>query len=263
MKGDKHAEANEMADWPCGCRPDALPLRWARHVSASHVVPIVAAGALGFIAIVVSSAKAAKARDRRYRSGLAEWATARGWTYREGGSGEWTSLLPRGERRRGVKLQLEGARHGRPVTVAHYWYQTTSTDGDGNTTTQTHTLTVVVVRLAARYSAVALERRGHGLGLGLAVSRAVGREPANLTGVEEFDRRYRIRAKGPGASVLVTPQVISAYLTRDLPLWKLSGDQLVITWPGKIKVDAIDQNMDQALTVAALLDSGRDAPRTD
>jgi hypothetical protein len=261
MRGDKHAAANEVADPHRGWRHDASPLRRARHVSTSHVAPLVIAAVLGFVAIVVALAKVAQARDRRYRSGLLEWATARGWTYREGGGGEWTSLLPQGERRRGVKRQLEGTRQGWPVTVAHYWYETTSTststDSNGfsqtSTTTHTHNLTVVVVRLAARYPAVALERRGRGLGWGLAVSRAVGRQPANLTGVEEFDRRYRIRAKGPGASVLVNPQVISAYLTRDLPLWQLSGDQFVITWPGTIKVDGLDQKVDQTLMIAALL----------
>jgi hypothetical protein len=236
-------------------------------VSSPAEVPLfVGASLLGFVALAVTLARAARAKDQRYRSGLLEWATAHGWTYREGGGGEWTSLLPKGERRRGVKLQLEGTRQGRLVTAAHYWYQTTSThtrtDSDGHrhtsTTTHTHTLTVVVVRLAARYPAVALERRGRGLGWGLAVSRAVGRQPANLTGVEEFDRQYRIRAREPGGSVLVTPQVISAYLTRDLPLWQLSGDQLVITWPGSINIADISQKVDQALTVAALLDSRRD-----
>jgi hypothetical protein len=57
----------------------------------------------------------------------------------------------------------------------------------------------------------------------------------------------------------VTPQVISAYLARDLPLWKLSGDQFVVTCPEAIKADDIDQHVDQALTIAALLDSHRDA----
>jgi hypothetical protein len=43
-------------------------------------------------------------------------------------------------------------------------------------------------------------------------------------------------------------------LAHDLPPWKLSGDQLVFTWPEAIKVDDIDQQVDQALTVAAPLD---------
>ncbi len=68
------------------------------------------------------------------------------------------------------------------------------------------------------------------------MSRAVGRQPANLTGTEEFDRRYRIRAVTPGGIALVTPQVISAYLASDLPPWQVAGDQLIITWPGAIRV---------------------------
>jgi hypothetical protein len=237
------------------------------------VIPglIVAVLIVVFVVIVVTGGAGAKKQDQRYRSSLLGWATAHGWTYRDGDGpvtkllpeAEWTSLLPKGDKGRGVMLQLDGTRQGRPLTVAHYWYQTTtssstSRDSDGHrrtsTTTHTHTLTVVVVRLAASYPAVALQRRGLGLGWGLAVFRALGRQPASLTGVEEFDRRYRIRTKAGGSS-LVTPQVISAYLSSDLPPWQLSGDQLVITWPGTIKVDDLDRKVDQSLTVAGLLDN--------
>jgi hypothetical protein len=223
------------------------------------------------IVVIVVLGAAARARDRRYRSGLLNWATARSWTYRDDGAAvtgllpeaEWVSLLPRGRRRRGVKLQMAGTRQGRPLTVAHYWYQTTqTTTSDGHSTSHTHThhLTVIVIRLAARYPAAELQRRGLGLGWGLAVSRAVGRQPANLTGTEEFDRRYQIRTATPGGDTLVTPQLISAYLTSDLPLWQLSGDQLVITWPGAIKADDLDLKVDQALTIAGLLDSPATRP---
>jgi hypothetical protein len=217
--------------------------------------------------LIVALGAAARKQDRRYRSGLRDWAAARGWTYCGNGE-EWTpilyrgelaALLPRGDRGQGVELQLDGTRQGRPVTVAHYWYQTTSTrrdsDGRSSESTSTHALAVIVVRLVARYPAAALERRGLGLGWGLAASRAVGSQPANLTGNEEFDRRYRIRAEAPGGSALVTRQVISAYLASDLPLWQLSDDQLVITRPGAIRADHLDREIDQALTVAGLLDS--------
>jgi hypothetical protein len=215
---------------------------------------------------------AAREQDRRYRRGLRGWAAACGWAYC-GNGGEWTpllyrgelaALLPRGDRGRGVELQLDGTRQGRPVTVAHYWYKTTSTnrdsDGRSSESTSTHALAVIVVRLAARYPAAELQRRGLGLGWGLAASRAAGRQPANLTGNEEFDRRYRIRTEAPGGSALVTPQVISAYLASDLPLWQLSDDQLVITRPGAIRVDHLDQEIDQALTIAGLLDSPATRP---
>jgi hypothetical protein len=150
------------------------------------------------------------------------------------------------------------------VTVAYYWYETThtSTDSSGHlsTDTSTHTLTVIVVWLTARYPAVELEHRGRGLGWGLAVSRAVGRQPANLTGTEKFDRRYQIRTAAPGGSALVTPQLISAYLTSDLPPWRLTGDQLVIAWPMATKADDLDQKIDQALTIAGLVDSPATRP---
>ena len=211
----------------------------------------------GFVLLIVVAVRAAKKRDQRYRAGCLGWATARGWAYQEGGGGPWQSMLSKGDGRRGVKLQMDGTSQGRPLTVAHYWYQTTSTstdsEGRSSTSTTTHSLVVVALRLAASYPAVALERRGLGWGVGLAAARAVGRRPANLTGAGEFDRRYRIRAKSPGASALVTPQVISAYLSGNLPQWKLSGDQFVITWPGPVKVDALDQQVGQVLATAALL----------
>lgn len=215
---------------------------------------------IAVILIVVLGAAASR-QDRRYRAGLADWATARGWTCREGGGGEWTTLLPTGDGRCGVRLQLDGSRSGRRVTVAHYWYQTTHTsshrDSHGHrrttTSTTTHALAVIVVWLAARYPAMGLQDRGLGLGWGLALSRAVGREPPNLTGNEQFDRRYRIRAAAPGVSALVTPQVINAYLTSDLPPWRLDGNQLVITWPGRIRVDEVDAEIGKALWITGLL----------
>jgi hypothetical protein len=112
----------------------------------------------------------------------------------------------------------------------------------------------------ASYPAMALQRRGLGLGWGLAVSRAVGSPSENLTGVEEFDRRYRIRAKADAGSSPVTPQVISAYLANELPPWQLSGSELVITWPGIIKVNELDRKVDQSLTVAGLLDNPAPQP---
>src|SRR5262249_61048422 len=67
---------------------DVLPARRVHPVTPGLfvVVAVIAVGA--FILLVVLAARAAKARDRRYRSGLLDWATARGWAYRDGGGGE-------------------------------------------------------------------------------------------------------------------------------------------------------------------------------
>jgi hypothetical protein len=100
-----------------------------------------------------TAARRRRVQNHRYRSSLLGWATARDWIYRDGGEpvteflreAEWTSLLPKGDRRWGVKLQLEGTRQGRPVTVSHYWYQTTRTDSDGSRRRSTRHMTVVVV----------------------------------------------------------------------------------------------------------------------
>lgn len=214
-------------------------------------------GAFALIAlIVVVAAVIAGKRDQRYRAALAAWAAQRGWAYRAGGGGEWESLLPKGSGRLGVKVQLECTRAGRPLAMAHYRYQTTTTTAGANgvptTSHATHDLTVAVVWLAARYPAVAVEQR-HGAGVGLAVAKAVGMRPANLTGNRDFDRRFRIRAGSPAAAALVTPPLVSAHLAGALPPWQLYGNQLVVSWRGKLDRELLERQADQAVAIAALL----------
>jgi hypothetical protein len=198
------------------------------------------------------------------RSGLPGWAAARGWTYQEGGGGAWTRFLPVADRQ-GVEFQLEGEEQDYQLTMARYYYQSTIMDltdsvvGIGKQYTITSFLCVIVVRLAASHPTVALERRSL-LGWYFALPRAkwlYPAGPASPTGVREFDRRYKVYGPARDGKPPVTPHVIGAYLASDLPAWQVSGEHLVIRMPALTRARAsdLDRKVDQALTIARLLDS--------
>jgi hypothetical protein len=193
---------------------------------------------------------------RRYRSRVREWASSRGWVYGWGGGGDWTAFLPRGDRRLGVKLQLDGNWQRRPASVADYWYETESTDSDGSTSTSRHHLTVVVVYLAGRYPDLVLRPRMLGK-LGLNISKAVGRSQANLTGILEFDKSYRIAPGSDGATGVLNPPLIQVTLEQNLPAWQLRGNLLVIPWKGSVRVSDLDSRLGQAVTLADVIDPVR------
>jgi hypothetical protein len=141
------------------------------------------------VAIFVIVAVVWRVIDRGYRRELQAWATARGWTYRETGGGQWADYLPQGERRTGVQFQLDGLWEGRLLTVADYWYQTVHRNSSNHAaTTSTDHLTVMVVELATAYPSLVLHSRAFGR-LGLGVVKGAGLHPANLTGIPEFDHR--------------------------------------------------------------------------
>jgi hypothetical protein len=207
--------------------------------------------------------------DRNYRRDLQGWAAARGWDYREDGGGDWAEFLPRGRRRRGVKFQMTGTWQGRPMTMADYWYQMVRSDGR-NSYTKTYHLTVVVVQLAGSYPEVVLDSRALG-SLGIGIAKAVGLAPANLTGVPEFDNRFKIESAPEDGSGLVSEQVIRVTLQADLPPWRLRGQDLIIPWKGKPDLRDLDQQLSQAANLAAQIEpdlrlragAGRAPPRRD
>jgi hypothetical protein len=189
---------------------------------------------------------------RGYRRELQAWATSRGWTYREAGGGEWASYLPQGERRTGVQYELDGLWEGRQLTLADYWYEIVHRDDHGSTTSTEH-MAVMVVQLATGYPSLVLHSRTFG-SLGLGVARAVGMRPANLTGTPEFDNHYQVEASWPGASEVLTTQVVQATLQGHLPAWQLQGTYLIVSWPGQINVPDLDQHLSRVLALALQLD---------
>jgi hypothetical protein len=208
---------------------------------------------LGILMIISVTAAV---HTKKQRSALEDWAATRGWTCSQGGGGAWLEYLPRGDAGRGVWHQLRGTRDGHRVTVADYYYSTARTDSDpqggSRTTATSHGLTVVVVVLAAPYPPVELWARVLGK-FGAAVAKAMGPPAKDLTGVEEFDRRYRVHAQS-GTTALVTPQVVRATLNGGLPAWQVRGDQLIVPWPGSMRADDLDSRIGRALALAAILD---------
>jgi hypothetical protein len=207
---------------------------------------------LAIVAVVVLVAVVGAVINHGYRRELQAWAAARGWTYGEDGGGDWTGFLPQGRRRNGVKVQLDGSWQGRPVTLVDYWYQTVQSDG-GATSTRTHHLTAVVVHLPAPYPSVVLHRRALG-GIGIGIAKAVGLDPANLTGNPDFDSKFKIETGPDGGSELISGQVIEATLQGDLPPWQLQGNNLIITWRGSLRAPDLDSRLSQAVTLADQLD---------
>jgi hypothetical protein len=136
--------------------------------------------------------------------------------------------------------------------VADYWYQTVHRNSRA-ATTSTHYLTVMVVQLATAYPRIVLHSRTFG-SLGLGVAKTVGLHPANLTGIPEFDNRFRVEASWPGGEEVVTPQVAQATLQGDLPAWQLHGNYLIVSWPGQINVPDLDQRLSWVLALALQLD---------
>ncbi|WP_377267709.1 hypothetical protein [Peterkaempfera sp. SMS 1(5)a] len=218
----------------------------------------IVVGIAVLLVLVVLAVLASKALDRSYRARTAEWAAKHGWVYREGGGGPWCSQLDQGMKR-GVKFQLEGTRRGRHVLVAHWWFTTRETEwvsGSGDegwhweTRIKTHLRMVVVVRLPVPCPDMRVEERGRGSRLG----RSLGlRDPAAI-GHDAFDRAFRIRAANPTVGRrLLTRQLVAAHLARRVPLWSVRGFDLVSTWEGKVRADAILPRVEVLLDVADLL----------
>lgn len=191
--------------------------------------------------------------DQHHRRELQAWVMVRGWSVRAGGGGDWMECLPQDRRRTGVNVQLAGPEGDRLVTVADYWYQTPGSIGPNTSSKRKQRLTVVVVSLAAEFPPVTLHPRTIG-GLGLGIAQAEVLDPDNLTGAAEFDHRFRVEAGPLGGGELVTEQVIQATLQPRLPPWQLRGHELIIAWPGPLRVAGLDHKLSQAVTLAGALD---------
>ncbi|MGK8485409.1 hypothetical protein [Nocardia asiatica] len=168
--------------------------------------------------------------ERARKAALWQWATARGWTFSEGGRAHWTARLP-GRNSRGLGVTMTGQLGGRWVTVAEYSYQTTSFDSSStttSTTTTTHRFVVVVVLLDRAYPPVAVHSRGLLSQLG----RAIFGDKPTATGNVLFDAQYRIVTPDPAcAKALVGPALIEAHIARAVPHWSVVGAELLTCTP--------------------------------
>ncbi|MEU6346067.1 hypothetical protein ABZ883_34520 [Streptomyces sp. NPDC046977] len=205
--------------------------------------------AVGIVGLLVLAAVLGAVADRRYRKRLSEWAAAQGWAYQVGGGGPWTQQLEQGIERR-VVLQLEGARRGRHLLVAHWWCKIRESPSEWGTESEVDVLMVVVLPLPVRYPDVRVKRRGAAARL----ARSAGRKPA-APGHEAFDRGFQVRCNDPAAGRrLLTQKLMNAHLAGVMPpLWRVNGRFLVGIWHGKVKPSTILPRVDQLLDLAKLL----------
>ena len=181
------------------------------------------------VVLLVLLARRTLRRERERQQRLAAWAQQHEWTYAQRPAGEWawTARLP-GRSRRGVSLAMSGSLEGHAVTVAEYFYRTSSsgTDASGTSSSSetTHRLAVEVVRLPRGYPPVEVAPRS-------AVSRlthSLFGEGKISTGDAEFDRRFTIRSRDPvTARALVGPTLVAAHRADRVPAWSLDGEELV------------------------------------
>ncbi|MHB9862021.1 hypothetical protein [Streptomyces sp. YIM S03343] len=178
----------------------------------------------------VRSGRRQRAKERSDREQVIAWATAHGWTYRDGGGGSWTAVLKQGQFRHGVKFQLEGMRHGHRVVVAHWCFQTQHTSslnndfGSSGDYILNHNQMVIALRLPADYPELHVETRDP-------VSRQLRSWgwKGDLARLQEwndcsnsfsightvFDEAFRLRSADPAAArQLLTRQLVEAHLTR-------------------------------------------------
>ncbi|MCA1701907.1 MAG: hypothetical protein LC808_00995 [Actinobacteria bacterium] len=149
-----------------------------------------------------------------------------------------------------MKLQMEGTKRDRRVTVAHYWYETSSRDSDGRESTTTYNLMVLVVHLQGVYPEISVQIRGPVS----RIARRFGRQDPNSVGQESFDGLYRVRTEDPELiRRVMTPALVKAHLARTVPLWSLRDNELLTTHSWTRDFDLIDSRLGQLLDIADLL----------
>lgn len=172
--------------------------------------------------------------ERKRRERMMQFALMRGWQY----VGEDPTLADRwagepfgkGDRRRARNV-LSGQEAGRPFTAFDYSYETHSTSSKGQRTTTTHRFGVCVVPLPAALGRVevlpedALTR----------VAGAVGLMPDLDLESEDFNRRFRVRARDPKlASDVLTPRTMHYLLAADPEAFRIEGAELLSWHRGRL-----------------------------
>lgn len=199
---------------------------------------VAATVAAAFVALVVVALIRKSRRQRRRHERLTAWAARHGWAITPVPAVDWGARLPGGNRN-GVSLALSARIGPYPVSVGEYSYTETHTssspDGIGGTTTtttsHTHQYIVMVVRLPQPYHPIAIQPRTAMSKLG----RRLGKDDANATGDDRFDRQFKIHAADPGyARRLVGPALIAAHLAGAVPPWNLYGNELLAYQHGRL-----------------------------
>jgi hypothetical protein len=186
---------------------------------AALLLVLIGVAFVALITVVVVFARRGRQREQQRRSLIQHWAARNGWIFAIEPSTGWTARLP-GQNRHGVALMLSTMIHGRPVSVAEYFYTTESmADSNGSRSTTTHHLIVTAIRLTRYYPEVTVHQRGALSRIGLTV---FGSDTA--IGHHVFDRKFRIQANEPAqARALFTYALITEHLAGRVPTWSLVG----------------------------------------
>ena len=188
--------------------------------------------------------------EQQRRALLAQFATARGWSYerqRDEWAGYW-NVTPFGY---GTDRSAENVMTGQlgqvPFVAFDYSYKTSSTNSKGHRTTTTHEFVVVGVQLPAVLPSLCVTPENVLTRLG----NAMGFDDVELES-EDFNRRFRVSAGVPKfAYDVLHARMMEMLLTAPRPSWRIEG-QWLLTWDnGKAKPADILADLDLASRIVA------------
>jgi hypothetical protein len=168
--------------------------------------------AVGLILVVAVGVYAYQA-DKKRRAALQAFALSNGWTY-AAADDRWCdrfagSPFGTGDDRKARNI-LQGQHNGVPMIAFDYSYETHSTDSKGNRTTTTHRYAVCALQLPAPLPLLELSPET----VLTRVAGALGVSDIELES-EDFNRRYRVRARDPKfAYDVLNPRTMQALLGR-------------------------------------------------
>jgi hypothetical protein len=196
---------------------------------------------LAFLGLMVVLVVVGYQQAKKRREGLAAFAAARGWVYRQ----DDPSLVSRfngspfgtGSTRRATNC-LYGAHAERPMVAFDYSYTTSSGSGDKRTTT-THRYSVVAMNLGVVVPPLAVSPEG-----------AVGRFFGRLTNrdieleSEDFNRAFTVTAHDRRfASDVLHPQMMQMLLQWPALGWRLEGDSMLVVRSGHHAPHEVDATL--------------------
>ncbi len=175
--------------------------------------PLVVLLVVAALSVVALVSVLAYQRDKKRRAMLQAFGLSNGWTY-TAQDDSWCQRFvgapfDQGDNRRATNI-LTGPYAGSTMVAFDYRFQTHSTDSKGNRTTSTH-----------RYGVCALALRAPLPGLELTPESALTRIAGHLglddleLESEDFNRRYRVKARDPKfAYDVLHPRTMAALLAR-------------------------------------------------
>jgi hypothetical protein len=215
------------------------------------VDPLLPFALFGLVVIVVGiAAYLAYEAEQKRRRLLQGFALSSGWDYRARDD-SWTERFDggpfgQGDHRRADNV-LAGRYGERDMVAFDYSFQTHSNDSKGNRQTTTHRYTVCALRLPAYLRELELSPES----LLTRVATAVGFADVELES-EDFNRRYRVRARDPKfAYDVLHPRTMDALLARRPLHLRISGADALCWESGRLKPP---QLLEHLSTLALLVD---------